>query len=615
MDVLCFFSRFPRPLRSRKLLATLFLYRLVLCLTVRTAESPDEWWQSEEVAYFMVFGRGQLTWEWVEGIRSYFFPFLFALPLYLLKWSGMDTALTVWASSRCVQSLIFFLHDYVTLALAQYLDCLVHKARKNAPPAAAPAYTVSSRSPTIASATLAMLVVEWFLNYDGVRCYSNVAESLFFLLALYQQTYQGFLLCAGLACAVRVTAAFALLPVFVLHTYHICRQKGLTRGISYILLITFGMVLGIGVAVCVIDMVFYGRFVITPLQFLKFNILKDISRYYGVHPFYWYVVVLPALAAPFSLFVLWWPSVWGRLPSEKTGQSAVGCALTSLKGSAAPSPAALSRPSSVQREMRRWACVMVFTLLCHSAVPHKEMRFVYLLLPLVLLVSSVVVMVGCTTVPTPAARRWHWYGLRVPCAHTIRRLFNTFWFASALLLLFLLYGYRCGGPTIFREVRNAPRHFDHLEILTHCYATPGYSHLHKKVRLLEWVDCPMKLDSKTQVREVTQDRLFTEQQGPYALWRYLRKRSRLTFPVLSAKRESSKLSEEVWWREAERLMPATVAPALPDGLILFHNTARTLEEDLLVPMGYHLDRVVAHAPYSFEPNEDRTMELWVRDTL
>ena len=64
-----------------------------------------------------------------------------------------------------------------------------------------------------------------------------------------------------------------------------------------------------------------------------------------------------------------------------------------------------------------------------------------------------------------------------------------------------------------------------------------------------------------------------------------------------------------------RLMPASVSPSLPDGLILFHNTARTLEETLLKPTGFRLNKVVVHAPYSFEPNEDRTIELWVLDEV
>ncbi|KPA80014.1 putative mitochondrial GPI anchor biosynthesis protein [Leptomonas pyrrhocoris] len=620
MDVLCWFSHFPRPLWSWKLLTALFLYRLLLCLTVRTAESPDEWWQSEEVAYFMVFGRGHLTWEWEEGIRSYVFPLLFAAPLFLLKWTGIDSAWTVWASSRCVQSLLFFAHDCAMLALAQRLDYLVHKAKKNPSAVAKTTHTVASRSPTIASVTLAILVVEWFLNYDGVRCYSNVAESLFFLLALYHQTYKGFLFWAGVACAMRVTAAFALLPIFAFHAYQTCRQKGLTRGVFYLLLITFGMGLGIGLAVCAVDFVFYRRVVITPLRFLRFNILMDVSRYYGVQPAYWYVALLPVLTAPFSIFLLWWPSAWSRLPSENASRPSTGGAPTFLSGGAAAAAAAaatssvaFARPRPVRREIRRWAIVAAFTLLCHSAVAHKEMRFVYLLLPLVLLFSSVVVAMGCTTMPPPLAPRLNWYGLRVPSASTTRRLFSAFWFVSAFLLLCALYGYRRGGPTMFRELRNAPGHFRHLEVLTHCYATPGYAHVHGKVDVLEWVDCPMKLDPQTLVREVTQDRLFTEQPKSYALWRYLRRRSPLTFSAMRAGKEDGKLSEEVWWREVQRLMPADVAPALPGGLILFHNAAKKLEGELLVPMGYRLDKVVAHAPYSFEPNEDRTIELWVRD--
>ena len=32
---------------------------------------PDEWWQAPEVAHRLVYGYGELTWEWEHGLRGY----------------------------------------------------------------------------------------------------------------------------------------------------------------------------------------------------------------------------------------------------------------------------------------------------------------------------------------------------------------------------------------------------------------------------------------------------------------------------------------------------------------------------------------------------------------
>lgn len=57
---------------------------------VQTSYVPDEYWQSLEVAHKQVFGYGQLTWEWTQGIRSYLYPSFFATVYKLLELIGLD---------------------------------------------------------------------------------------------------------------------------------------------------------------------------------------------------------------------------------------------------------------------------------------------------------------------------------------------------------------------------------------------------------------------------------------------------------------------------------------------------------------------------------------------
>lgn len=621
MDVLGAFSRWPRPLQSWWLLLLLLLYRVTLCLTLRTAESPDEWWQSEEVAYKMVFDRGQLTWEWDEAIRSYVFPAIFAGPLLVLKWTGTDTAVTVWASNRCVQALIFFAHDCTMLALAQRLDDLwscLNRRKSGRDAFSAPLSSSVSestkakrRAPTIASTTLAVVVVEWFLIGTGVRSYSNVSESLFFLLSLYQTSYPSFLLWAGVACAMRVTAAIATLPVFIMHACRLCGKMGVARGLLITAFIAISMVAAISASVCLIDYIFYKRLVFTPYNFLKFNCLQGISKYYGVHAPYWYFVTLPAMAAPFVFFLAWMPVCWNCMQEMEKHHAS---------GSAPRVQSTLFYGSSswtLRQEIKRWFFVSVPTLMVYSALDHKEMRFIYFLLPLLLLISSVVVVVLCpgslSALKQSSRVRSRSWCLAVPSADTVRRLFTLSWITTAVFAIVLLYGYRRGAPTLFRAIRSADQHYGHLEILTHCHATPGFAQLHGKVDRVDWVNCRMKLDTVSGVPEVTQDRLFTEQPKAYALWRYLRDPSILDVEDVG-KESASKLGKDAWWREMHRLMPKGEAPALPDGIILFQKIAILLETDFLQPMGYHRVAVVYHAPHSFEEHEDRYLELWSRET-
>ena len=50
-----------------------------------------------------MYGRGELTWEWEEGIRSYLHPLLCSVPLALLKITGLDTQYLVIVAPKLLQ--------------------------------------------------------------------------------------------------------------------------------------------------------------------------------------------------------------------------------------------------------------------------------------------------------------------------------------------------------------------------------------------------------------------------------------------------------------------------------------------------------------------------------
>ena len=66
--------------------------RVIIALATRTFFQPDEYFQALEPAHFLVFGYGDLTWEWTSSppIRSIFYPAL-NVPIYwLLKILQLD---------------------------------------------------------------------------------------------------------------------------------------------------------------------------------------------------------------------------------------------------------------------------------------------------------------------------------------------------------------------------------------------------------------------------------------------------------------------------------------------------------------------------------------------
>lgn len=46
----------------------------------------------------------------------------------------------------------------------------------------------------------------------------------------------------------------------------------------------------------------YGRFIVTPYEFFKFNVIENIGSFYGTQPWYWYFIVgLPAILGPCTI--------------------------------------------------------------------------------------------------------------------------------------------------------------------------------------------------------------------------------------------------------------------------------------------------------------------------
>jgi len=91
-------ERGTTALLDRRLLLFLIALRAFNALTIRTFFQPDEYYQSLEPAWRFVFGYGELTWDWREGIRGFLYPSLFASVWWIADIIGIRDA-TVLVSS------------------------------------------------------------------------------------------------------------------------------------------------------------------------------------------------------------------------------------------------------------------------------------------------------------------------------------------------------------------------------------------------------------------------------------------------------------------------------------------------------------------------------------
>lgn len=598
----------------------LFLYRVLIAFTLRTAESPDEWWQSAEVAYYMVFGKGHLTWEWKAGIRSVAFPAMYALPFYVLKMLRLDSAYSILAAERLVQALIATGIDLTMLALAGKIDRAIWKDSVDdaaaaghdkaaedkrivavdiqSPDEASLGGSASKQggwvaSPFVMRTTARLAMFQWYVTYDGARAYSNVAEGLFVMLAALQANYYSFLLVAGVACMVRVTAAIALFPIFLYHVLRQVRRRGILRGLCYCFVgavVILSVVVG---AMMLVDYVFYHRWVLTPLRFVEFNLVKNVSHFYGVYPWWWYFAAgFPIMVGPHLIFLLMLPLVQWRL--------------------AASGYKAARRTRAL---VWRLLGLLLWTLTAHSIVPHKEVRFMFPMLPVAIVLISFVIS---TFVRQPQSMRFFRMGggsnrgrgtralLGVRVVLCLHRLFIC---VNVALIVLFVYVYRQGGVGVMAAVRNAPTPvFDRVDVLTHCYFTPGYSHVHKKVQELRLIDCPVELDSVTAKRKTTEDVLYRQYPSEFVYWFYNR---RLPQDVPRNVSESSAFHS--WLEQVKELFPEGAEVTLPDGIIVFGFVSEARGADFFEVNGYHKHRRVFHATKSFEEDEDSYVDFWIRN--
>ncbi|KAL7744482.1 hypothetical protein ACLKA6_001855 [Drosophila palustris] len=369
---------------------------------------------SLEVAHKLTFGYGYLTWEWVQGMRSYVYPLAIAALYKLLALLQLDSVELLVLLPRFLQALLTTYSDYRFYVWTG--------KRKWA---------------------LFLILVPWFSFYTGSRTLANTLEASLITIALSYFPWYGegtvYLWPAAISCFLRPTAAIIWLPLV---RYHVRKTRlSLVELILKRFVLIGLLVAGAGIA---IDTHWHGQLIVTPWEFLKYNILNNIGSFYGTHPWYWYFTC----GLPTVLGINMLPFILGLIQTV--------------------------RKSDKFPISKQLLIATLVSLLVLSTVEHKELRFVSSLQPLCLYVASDVLS------------RW---------SHNASR--TKLWLAAfSILLLNALPAWYFStihqkGPIelmpklreIAHEYRDEHDHRANILFLMPCHSTPYYSHIHVNVTM------------------------------------------------------------------------------------------------------------------------------------
>ncbi|CAG9863628.1 unnamed protein product [Phyllotreta striolata] len=387
------------------------LVRLASVYFVQTFYVPDEYWQSLEVAHNLVFKYGYLTWEWSKGIRSYIPPLIIAGLYKFLQVVGLDSPQALIYSPRVLQAI-----------LSAYSDLCFYK------------WSGTKKWAVFSIAT------SWYWFYTGSRTIINTFECALTTIGLSKFPWPGkgieesriFIWIAALLFFIRPTSAIIWAPLCFYHIW-ISKNTFLTELTKYLL---------IGIPVLaftvLLDSICHGSLIITPYEFFKFNLLQNLSGFYGANPWHWYLS--SGLLGLLSINIL--PFLWA--------------VMTILKHRG-------NHPNELIM-----LGIIIFTITIYSLLPHKEFRFILPLLPFMLYVSS-----------------------RFLSAWSRKATKFSVWLATIVIFTGNLGAAWVLGMehqrgtldvmTALRDVSNNDPNNTNLLFLMPCHSTPLYSHLHVNV--------------------------------------------------------------------------------------------------------------------------------------
>ena len=392
---------------------------------------PDETWQSVEVAHNIVFGNGHLTWEWEQGIRSYFHPCFFASVFYILKWSGLDHPELVVILPKILQGAMSAVGD---LCIVQVFG-IVFKDKKK------------GKMFAIVYAT------NWFMLYASSRTLINTFETALTNLALrlYVENQSLYVFVIAESFMARPTTAIFWLPLVI---YDVLWRSSLKKFFTKMIP---SAIMGVLIVVF-LDSGLYGSLTLAPWNFLRINLLQNISEQYGTEPWHWYFTnFMPALFCGYGLY----PFICGLFKNGLNNES-----------------------NSLAKIL---ALSLVFSLISYSKLGHKEHRFIMPLIPLML-------------------------AFMVSALNSLTKPLKAFCAVNVVLALYLSLFHQTGPHSVMRYLYFTSSSVKGVLFLTPCHNMPFYSHMHYNVPM-RFLECPPDLTKNPDHQE--EDKVFYRKPGKW----------------------------------------------------------------------------------------------------
>ncbi|RDD45763.1 GPI mannosyltransferase 3 [Trichoplax sp. H2] len=295
--------------------------------------------------------------------------------------------------------------------------------------------------------TLCCSLISWFNFYCITRTLTNSLETIITIIGFCYWPWPWkndkespsckiALSFAAIAFIVRPTSAIIWLPLCIWHMiWH-------AKNISKFLIVDVIPIASIFLCLSlIIDYIFYKQLVFVQYNFLYYNVFQNIGKFYGSNPWHWYFsqgffVVVGTLTIPFIGGVL---------------------------------------KSGVRQRFLIW--IILWDILIHSCLSHKEFRFILSILPFVLCFCGSYLSI-----------MW-----KVKDATVTRNRHSFWWFFTFLLTTNIAAAaytsriHQKGTIDAIHHIRSiGERHnTDRFSVmfLMPCHSTPFYCYIHKKIEL------------------------------------------------------------------------------------------------------------------------------------
>jgi hypothetical protein len=398
------------------LLAIALGVRVGLAIHFPSMLHPDEVFQTLEPAHRLAYGYGVVSWEWREGVRSWVLPTFLAGLMRATGWMGPGATGYTYAITILL-SLISLSAVWFGYAWARRVSG--REAACIAAGACAFLIGMVDLAPKALTEVVAahILLPGLYLGFYGDR----IGEKKRFFLAA--------ILC-GLAASLRIQ----LIPAAAFAVLYFCYPRWRQRipvaaaGFS-IPVLAFG----------VVDKLTWSYPWQSFIRYFQINVTEGRSLDYGIKPWYWYLLVLLLLLGPMVVF-LW-------------------------KGA---------------RRSPLLAVVALIILGSHSLLGHKEIRFIYPVLPLAITLSAI----GFTDSLASLRTRWKLreFSLSVVAAGVL-----CFVLSSAFLIPKLITSYKASGALVAMDHAGRDAEICGVGIALDeisWWKPGGYSHLHRDIPIV-----------------------------------------------------------------------------------------------------------------------------------